>query len=53
MSSDKKDNKKEAKKTGHKLIGDFPTVKKKYKTGDMIQLDAAGVTYLRKLKKIK
>lgn len=53
MSSDKKDNKKEVKRTGHKLIGDFPTNKKKYKTGETIQLSVEGVAYLRKLKKIK
>jgi hypothetical protein len=51
--SKKTDTKREVKRTGHKLIGDFPTNKKKYKTGDMIQLTPEGVTYLRKLKKIK
>jgi hypothetical protein len=53
MSSNKKDTKKEVKKAGYKLIGDFPTNKKKYKTGDTIQLTVEGATYLRKLKKIK
>jgi hypothetical protein len=51
--SKKPDTKKEVKRAGYKLIGDFPTKNKKYKTGDTIQLTVEGAAYLRKLKKIK
>lgn len=37
---------------GYKLIADYPTQKKKYVSGDTIQLTKAGAEYLRKIKKI-
>lgn len=54
MSSNKKpDTKKEVKKTGYRLTGDFSTKNKEYKTGETIQLSVEGAAYLRTLKKIK
>lgn len=48
-----KKDKKELKRSPYKLIGDFPTQKKKYKKGDTIQATVKGAAYLRTIKKIK
>lgn len=37
----------------YKLLGDFPTQKKKYKKGQMIRATKNGAAYLRTLNKIK
>lgn len=45
--------KQKLKRKSYKLLGDYPTLKKDYKKGQMIRATDIGAAYLRTINKIK